>query len=371
MLDRQKLNPKQRAFLDDLPNMPERGVGKLHRDIMGRCNRGINAGFTADQLYEILEPMRPWRPNELESTIKKAADEAGDWLTGGTFTGEKARKQKRVRQHKSEASAAGDILTQDPERAAKIRESLIQSVGGELDPFGPVVRTASNLPSSITAHEEGMAGVAGLESLILFLKAAYRPDDRLFIGSKYLGHDEQPDYIKTVEDWCQDFSDVLARIKNAPSNERRNLQLASFWYRYPAFCINPLTGEADEDGSFRSMACIKEFRYTLFEADDIILEQQIPLILALELPVVSLIFSGHESIHALTRVDLLPGVGPIRDLSEWKAKIPVIFSQLAALGFVPSTKDPNRLSRIPGIWRPDARNFQQLLFLNTKGVFHV
>ena len=58
MLDLQKLNPKQQAFLDDLPNMPQRGEG-LHYDIMGRCNRGIRAGFTADQLYEILEPLRP------------------------------------------------------------------------------------------------------------------------------------------------------------------------------------------------------------------------------------------------------------------------------------------------------------------------
>lgn len=370
MLDRQKLNPKQQAFLNDLEeNMPQRGEKRLHRYIMGRCNRGINLGITADDLFEFLEPMRPWRPNELESTIQKAADEAGEWQTGGTFTGGKACKQKRSQQHKSEASVAGDILTKDPDRAARIREALIQSVGGVLDPLGPEIRAASNLPSGITAPED--EEVAGLESLLLFLEVAYRPDDLLFIGSKYLGHDKQPDYIKTVEDWCQDFSDVLARIKNASSNERRNLQLASFWYRYPAFCINPLTGEADEEGSFRSMACIKEFRYTLFEADDIKLEQQIPLILALELPVISLIFSGHESIHALTRVDLLPGVGPIRDLSEWKAKIPVIFSQLAALGFDPSTKDPNRLSRVPGIWRPDARNFQQLLFLNTKGDFHV
>ena len=370
MLDRQKLNPKQQAFLDDLEaTMPQRGEGRLHRYIMGCCNQGINLGFTADDLYEFLEPMRPWRPNELESTIQKAADEAGEWQTGGTFTGGKARKQKRVRQHKSEASVAGNILTKDPDRAAKIRDALIQSVGGVLDPFGPEIRAASNLPSSIIAPED--EEVAGLESLLLFLKAAYLPDDKLFIGRKKASHSEQRSHVKTVAEWDLYFSEVLVRIKNEPNQAKRNRMLESLWYFHPAFCINPLTGEADEDGSFRTMACVSDFRYVLFEADEIGLEQQIPLILALELPVVSLIFSGHESIHALTRVDLLPGVGPIRELSEWKAKIPVIFSQLAALGFDPSTKDPNRLSRVPGIWRPDARKFQQLLFLNIKGDFHV
>ena len=119
MLDRQKLNPKQRAFLDDLPNMPERGVGKLHRDIMGRCNRGINAGFTADQLYEILEPLRPWHPNELESTIQKAAEEASDWQGGERSCGTRTKgKPKRAWNRKTEADVAGQILTGAPERTA-------------------------------------------------------------------------------------------------------------------------------------------------------------------------------------------------------------------------------------------------------------
>ena len=66
-------------FLAALENMPERGEGRLHNYTMGLCNKGINAGLTADQLYDILEPLRPWRPNELESTIQKAEEEASDW----------------------------------------------------------------------------------------------------------------------------------------------------------------------------------------------------------------------------------------------------------------------------------------------------
>ena len=371
MLDRQKLNPKQQAFLDDLPNMPERGVGELHHDIMGRCNRGINAGFTADQLYEILEPMRPWRPNELESTIQKAADEAGEWQAGETFTGGKVRKQKRVRQHKSEAAVAGDILAKDQARAAKIREALIQSVGGALDPFGPEVRAASNLPSSITSPEDGMEGIAGLESLLRFLKVAYLPDDKLFVGYKKNGHNQQRKHIKPAGEWAEMISNKLADIKSEPRIEIQWQLLMDLAWAYPAFCINPLTGEEDKAGSFRSMACVKEFRYVLVEADKLKLNQQIPLLAALELPIAALTYSGNESVHALVRVDKIPGVGPIHDLAEWKAKINPLFAQLAPLGFDGTTKDANRLSRVPGIWRFDTDKFQQLLFLNPDGSFHV
>ena len=70
-----RLTQKQKEFFASLENLPERGDG-LHDYTMGLCNKGINAEYTADQLYEILEPLRPLHPNELESTIRKAADEA-------------------------------------------------------------------------------------------------------------------------------------------------------------------------------------------------------------------------------------------------------------------------------------------------------
>jgi hypothetical protein len=282
-----RLTQKQKEFFASLEKLPERGDG-LHDYTMGLCNKGINAGYTADHLYEILEPLRPWHPNELESTIQKAADEAGEWQTGGTFTGGKDRKQKRVRQHKSEASAAGDILTKDPDRAAKIREALIQSAGGVLDPFGPEVRAASNPPPQLITPVKCLSGSEHANEMIQFLQVAYRPDDLLYIGNKYEKGDKQRAHIKSVANWIDFFSDKLDTISHKPLPGTRMRLLMNLGYCYLQFCINPLTGEANEKGSFRSMGCVKEFRYVLVEADKLKLNQQIPLLAALELPIVAL-----------------------------------------------------------------------------------
>ena len=367
-----KLTQKQKDFLADLPNMPERGVGELHHDIMGRCNRGINAGFTADELYDMLEPLRPWRPNELESTIQKAAEEAPDWQGGERSCGTRTKgKPKRAWNRKTEADVAGQILTGAPERTARIREALIQSVGGEIDPFGPEVRATSNPPPQLITPVKCLSGSEYASGMIQFLQVLYRPDDLLYIGNKYEKGDEQRAHIKPVDEWIDFFSNKLAKVKSKPLPGTQMRILTTLGYFYPVFCINPLTGESNAKGSFRSMDCVKEFRYVLVEADKLDLNQQIPLLVALELPIVALTYSGNKSIHALIKVDEIPGVGAINDLDEWKAKIKPIFSQLTPLGFDGATKDPVRPSRLPGIWRSDKDKFQQLLFLNPDGGFHV
>lgn len=141
--------------------------------------------------------------------------------------------------------------------------------------------------------------------------------------------------------------------------------------RYQAFCVNPLTGEADAKGSYRSMACVKEFRYVLLESDNLMLNQQIPVLVGLGMPVVALTYSGNKSVHAIVKADEIPGIGEIKGLADWKTKMNGLFKQLEPLGFDGATKDPVRLSRLPGIWRPDKKRFQQLLYLNPNGGIHV
>ena len=356
-------------FLAALENLPERGEG-LHDYTMGLCNKGINAGYTADQLYDILEPLRPWNPNELESTIQKAEEEAPDWSPDDSQDTNRPNTMKRSRPCDPEAAAVGKILTENPERAAKIRASLILAGGGEIDPFGPEVRAASNPQPDIIQPMGLLPGSEFAGGMLSFLRVAYRPDDLLYIGSKYEKGDAQRAHIKPAGEWIEFFADKLAVIKDKALPVVQKRKLVDLGFFHSVFCVNPLTGAPDEKGSFRSSGCVKEFRYLLLESDELPLNQQIPLLAGLGLPVVAMTFSGSRSIHALARADAIPGIGTINDLAEWKTKMKGLFAQLVPLGFDGATKDPVRLSRFPGSWRSDKNRFQQLLFLNENGGFH-
>lgn len=370
MLNLLKTNKKQ-VFLENLKDMPQRGEG-LHVYTMGLCNRGINVGFSGEELYDILEPLRPWHPGELEATIRKAEEEAADWQPGdegGEFGSDKQRYSRAVCM--SPLAAAGKILEEDPVRAERLKENLIQAGGGEMDPFGPEIRAASNPQPDIIPAVEGMAGSEFASGMLSFLRSVYRPDDLLYIGNRYESGEKQREHIKSAANWIDFFADRLDDIARKPLAATRRRYLIGLGYRYSSICVNPLTGEVDEKGSFRSSGCVKEFRHLLLESDGLPLNQQIPLLAGLGLPVVAMTFSGSRSIHGLIRVEDIPGVGAIKDLSEWKQKIGDIFRLLVPLGVDGATKDPVRLSRLPGSWRLDKHKFQQLLYLNQNGGFHV
>lgn len=368
MYNQQKLNKKLR-FRTALNDLPERGEG-LHGAILGVCNLGVQACMSEDELYEEFSAMdRDFKPHEIEDAIQKAMDnEEWEPEDGGNTSASGTRYSRAACM--SPLAAAGKILAEDPERAARLKERLIQAGGGEMDPFGPEVRAASNpLPPIVPAFEH-LPGSEFCSGMLSFLNVAYRPNDILYIGSRYENKEKQREHIKTAANWIDLFSDRLDSIRRKPLPGTRMRQLMNLGAFHSSICVNPLTGEADENGSFRSSGCVKEFRYLLLESDGLPLNQQIPLLAGLELPVVAMTFSGGKSIHGLIRVDKISGIGAIKDLQEWKKKVGDLFKFLVPLGFDGATKDPVRLSRLPGSWRPDKQTFQQLLFLNQDGGFN-
>ncbi|MDD6337945.1 MAG: hypothetical protein PUC15_06135 [Lentisphaeria bacterium] len=366
-----KINQELR-FHKALKNLPERGAG-LHRAILGVCNLGAQAGMSEDELYEKISTMdRAFKPHEIEDAIQKALDQADDWEPGdggGTSASDTPRYSRNV--CLSPLAAAGKILAEDPERAARLKESLIQAGGGEMDPFGPEVRAASNpLPPVVPAIEH-LPGSEFCSGMLSFLNVAYRPDEILYIGSRYESKEKQREHVRPVAYWIDFFSDKFDSIRRKPLPGTQMRQLMNLGAFHSSICVNPLTGEADEKGSFRSSGCVKEFRYLLLESDELPLNQKIPLLAGLELPVVAMTFSGNKSIHALVRADKITCIGKINDLQDWKKNVGDLFNFLVPLGFDGATKDPVRLSRLPGSWRPDKQKFQKLLFLNPDGGFHV
>ena len=347
----------RRRFFEAVKNLPERGEG-LHVAILGAANIGVDAGLTEDAIVETFSAVdRDFKPNEVEEAVAKAFDD------DNKATNIKAKLKTPVPVKK--AAKAGKLLLDDPERTARLQAALIEAGGGEVDPFGPVLRAASNPPPDLIPAVPGMEGAEYGGGMLSFLRVAYRPDDRLFIGNGMEGRWKQRSHIKTVAEWITFFSEKLDRVKHASSPAEQQQILVALGYDYPLFCVNPLTGEPNEKNSFRSDDCVSEYRYILLESDKLPLGQQIALIRGLELPVVAMTFSGNKSIHALVRVDALPGVGVIRDKSGWDRLIKNgIFSQLVPLGFDPATKNPARLGRMPGLRRPDKDAFQRLLYLN-------
>ena len=341
-----------RKFYRSLEFLAERGCG-LHAGIMSCANYGKAASLSKDAVIEAISSLdRDFKPNEVEEAVEKAFSD-----DDGSFKPRKKRKMSAPTPVKK-AAKAGKILKEDPERTAKLQADLIEAGGGELDPFGPGLRAVSNPPPDLIPAVPGMEGSEFRGGVLNFLHEAYRPDDRLFIGSGMEGKWRQRHHTKTVADWIAFFTEKLERVKYASSPAEQKQILIALGYEYPFFSINPLTGEPNDKNSFRSDDNVKE-------SDKLPLGQQIALIKGLKLPVVSLTFSGGKSIHALVRADKLPS-GVINNKSEWDQKIKsVLFSQIAPLGFDRATSNPARLSRLPGMLRSDTDVFQRLLYLNS------
>ena len=117
--------------------------------------------------------------------------------------------------------------------------------------------------------------------------------------------------------------------------------LAGAWIRF-----NPLDGQGVRNDN------VAEFRYALVESDSVEIEKQKAIIEALELPVAALVHSGNKSIHAIVKIDA-------KDYDEFRKRVDFLYTTCAKNGLKVDTqnKNPSRLSRMPGVWRGDKKQF--------------
>ena len=339
----------ERKYRESLRNLPERGGG-LHGALQSVCNLGMIAGIPENVLYdEISATGKAFKPHEIEDAIRTAAKD----ITGHTHLSFGRRE--------SRGGLIGQRFKSDRMLAEKTKAALIHAGGGAVDPFAPAIRAASKLPppsGDLTGH---------CSDTIAFLSELFDPGDVLYIGTgKEQKGDCQQSHVKTAENWIRYFSKKLAEIRGMSGQDReRKIKALG---KYLSFVIiNPLNGTQTEGGSLRTDANVTDFRFILCECDNTPLEQQIPLIRGLKLPVVSLTFSGGKSVHALIDAATLNGGKKIESLSDYKRLTAGLFEKIGPLGFDPATKNAARLSRLPGIWRTDKNTFQNLLYLNRKG----
>ena len=113
------------------------------------------------------------------------------------------------------------------------------------------------------------------------------------------------------------------------------------WIRF-----NPLDGKGCKNSN------VVEYRFALVECDNMDLAKQNALIRELELPVACLVYSGGKSIHAIVKVDAA-------DYKEYRKRVDYLYKicKKNGLSIDEQNKNPSRLSRMPGIWRGNNKQF--------------
>ena len=113
------------------------------------------------------------------------------------------------------------------------------------------------------------------------------------------------------------------------------------WIRF-----NPLDGKGCKNSN------VVEYRFALVECDNMDLAKQNALIRELELPVACLVYSGGKSIHAIVKVDAA-------DYKEYRKRVDYLYNICKKNGLIidEQNKNPSRLSRMPGIWRGNNKQF--------------
>jgi hypothetical protein len=176
----------------------------------------------------------------------------------------------------------------------------------------------------------------------LLIKHLYQPEDFLLIGDKYA---TEP---KTARDWVEHIE------------QRGTAGL-------PFIIPNRLTGQEHETSngsrSRRCDAAVKEFRFVLAEFDNMSRSDQLLFWSGWisdpnTLPVACLIDSGNKSIHAWVEVNR-------SDRQSWDREVKgdLFETFLISLGVDGATKNPSRMSRLPGHEREKTGQLQRLLWL--------
>lgn len=152
------------------------------------------------------------------------------------------------------------------------------------------------------------------------------------------------------------------------------IQPACFWVEHgaagPFVIVNPLSGcpKPKKDGSgetYRGDGCVQVYRHCLVEFDNVPLKDQASFWSGAKLPVKALVYSGGKSIHAWLDIS----DQNIRTSEQWDLLIKAELYQkrLIPLGVDPACANAARLSRLPGVFRQEKKQWQRLLWLAERG----
>jgi len=315
-------------YQDALRNMPAPGIGcGCHSAIMTVANLGAMAGQTAEEIHgniraAIPSGKRRVSDSEIIPAIQKAISDHQ-----GKDTFYIPPKQKPI--------VSNGITA---------RQRIIEqgTITDEADLWEASPYRLDWYPSEDAAR---------------FLGVMFDPGDLLFIGDRYeagiIGQN-----IRTRTEWVEYFQ--------------------SGGKAGPFIIINPLDGipkpkKSGDGDTLRGDENVKSFKHCLVEFDDLSREEQIKFWSAFKLPIRALIDTGGKSIHAwvdLSKVaEIISKATEIKTAEDWNQHIKgnLYDRILAPLGVDAACKNPARLSRLPGYFRTENKQFQRLLWLSPTG----
>ncbi len=327
----------EKKYQTALRNIPATGRG-CHPALLGVANLARNAGHDRQQIFDDIRTAIPQGTRIVsDDEIMQAVDKA---------LGESSPK----RPHAPSQVAPIVRKLKSPQIKHAVQQSIIDR-GGHVD-LDELYRH-SPVPLSDTTPD-----------MIPLLKNLYPPDFLIFIGRRtdpgIVG-----DSIRTAAEWIKFFQERLEMVMRMPEAMRKP------WYdslaeEFPLIMANPLSGlqkktKTGKD-TFRGDECIKDFRFAVGEFDGLPEDKQLSFWRGLGLPVCALIHSGGKSVHAWLRVD------GAQNAKDWGNVVEQgLFPMLGSLGVDTACKNESRLSRLPGMFRPEKNQWQRLLWLCPEG----
>ncbi len=200
--------------------------------------------------------------------------------------------------------------------------------------------------------------VPDTQSPLTFLKALYRPGDKLYITGNYK---RNAGFVLTITDGMTRANEMLECHKRLLYEAQVNITGINFG-------INPISGQEEETQGRNGKALwcentVIDFPYYVIEADEVLKpSEQLRMLASYEKPIVAITFSGHKSYHALIRIN-----APTKE--QWKTTMNDLKPYFVSRGVDPNMFKLSQMSRLPGCKRPSKDNpgeicEQRLIYFN-------
>lgn len=196
---------------------------------------------------------------------------------------------------------------------------------------------------SVDVPEPTYAEWNQIHDIRAYLSALFSPSDHVAYCVKAF-KDKNGKYHPSDRNYDRTAGRLIDELDNAKCIE-------DVFYDYNHECgawisFNPM------DGNGCKIDNIIDFKYALVESDKQAIDLQYALMLKMELPIAALVHSGNKSLHAIVHIDA-------SNEKEYSRRVDQLFKICKKNGLEVDTsaKNPSRLSRMPGFFRGENRQY--------------